>query len=391
MSESEFIIVGLGGAGGKVVNAVAQDSEGHIKAVAVDTDFSAVSRLSYCQQVRIGATRFDGAGSGGDKSGAGMAADETPSLADCFENVKVAVIVAGIGKGTGSGVLPKILAKAAERNVTTLVFMIVPFDFEGTELSRKAAETEQGIGRLGDIRILCRNDDLCMASPGTTLEESFSAATKTLAEGITLLWRMTAIPGYINIDSATLVNIIHSGRGPCNLGVGIAGGPQRVMHAMETLLGNRGTGIGTRLTGAKAALVGIIGGEDLRLQEIAETLSSIGSALSMDAHIRMGTVLDRTMTDSIRVVVLLFREWNPLYGSETDSDSAESQEDATSAPPRKSGTRYNAPDAAGKTPRNRVARKVYNDRFQNSAATCRNGENLDKPTYLRHKLHLDLS
>ena len=390
MSDAGFVLFGLGGAGGKVVNTVAAQHNGEIKAIAIDTDFDAVSRLGNCEQHRIGKTRFDGTGSGGDKSGAGMATDEASDLVNIFENVQVAVIVAGIGKGTGSGMLPKMLAKAAERNVATLVFMIVPFQFEGVELSRRAAETEQSVSKLGDIRIICRNDDLCAFSPEATLEESFNRATLSLAEGITLIWKMTTMPGYINLDSATLVNIIRSGRGLCNLGVGIASGPQRTQMAAEALLANRGLGLGSKLTGAKAALVGIIGGEDLRLKEISDTMAAIGSALSMDTEIRMATVLDKTVMNSLHVVVLLFRDWTPLYGHDDDLDVPEAETtDAASSPP-KQGSRYTAlsPKSSTKRP---GTKKTYTERFQDSAATCRNGENLDKPTYLRRRLHIDLS
>ena len=387
MNEPGFMMIGLGGAGGKIVDAVARNTEGAIRAVAIDTDFNAISRLTRCQQIRIGATRFDGAGSGGDRNGAGMAADETPALAAVFENAKIAAVVAGLGKGTGSGVLPKILAAAAERNVATIVFMVVPFGFEGMEIGRKAAEAEQASGRLGDVRVICRNDDLCPAADDATLEAAFAAATDTLADGITLLWKLMAIPGYINIDPATLLGIVRSGRGSCSLGVGVASGPGRVDAALGTLLGNKGTGVGGKLATAKAALVGIIGGEDLRLAEIARTMASIGSAISMDAQIRMGTVLDKAVGDSLRIVVLLFREWNPLYASETD----EHDDDApTSSPPEpgKGGARY---ASAGRASRGKAERSTYNNRFDSQTATCRNGENLDKPTYLRRKLHIDLA
>ena len=394
MSDSQFVLIGIGGAGGKVVDTIAETSASRIKAVAIDTDFEAVARLSHCQQYRIGSTRFGGLGSGGDRSGSAMAADETPALAAMFDGVQVAIVVAGISKGTGAGVLAKILARAAERNVVTLVFMIAPFQFEGVDLGRKAAETEQSISKLGDVRIVCRNDDLCPINTNLTLEASFAQATRTLADGITLLWKMTTCPGYLNLDFATLIAIVKSGRGLCNLGVGVASGSNRVKLASEQLLGSTGMGMGNKLTGAKAALVGIIGGDDLRLQEVAESMSMIGSAMSIDSPIRMGTVVDHDVAEAIHLVVLLFREWNPLYASDAEAEAETETETAvspTEARGRKAGQRYTASSASTRSQKTKQAKKVYNDKFQNSAATCVNGENLDKPTFLRLRLHLDLS
>ncbi len=392
MSDSQFILIGIGGAGGKVVNTLAETSKSRIKAVAIDTDFDAVARLNSCQQYRIGSTRFGGLGAGGDRSGAAMAADETPALSAMFDGVQVAAVVAGISKGTGAGVLPKILARAAERNVVTLVFMIAPFQFEGVDLGRKAAESEQSLAKLGDLRIICRNDDLCPTDSNLTLAASFAQATQTLADGITLLWKMTTCPGYLNLDFATLIAIVKSGRGLCNLGVGVASGPTRVKLASEQLLGNTGMGLGNKLTGAKAALVGIIGGADLRLKEVADTMSMIGSAMSIDSPIRMGTVVDHDFAESIHLAVLLFREWNPLYASDVEAEAeTETAASPAEARGRKSGQRYTASSASARNQKTKQPRKVYNDKFQNSAATCVNGENLDKPTFLRLRLHLDLS
>ncbi len=385
MGDLGFTIVGIGGAGGKIVNAVAEQNDGHIKAFAIDTDFSAISRLNRCQQKRIGATRFDGAGSGGDRNGAGMAADETQDLASVFDGSRIAIIVAGIGKGTGSGVLPKVLAKASDRNVATIVFMVAPFLFEGIELTRKAAETEQSISKTGDVKIVCKNDDLCPTASDLTLEEAFSKATNTLADGITMIWKMTMMQGYINLDPATLVSIVRTGRGACHFGLGTASGPQRVKEATATLFGAGGTGLGGKLTGAKAALVGIIGGADLMLREVAEIMKTTGSALSMDAEIRMGTVLDQTLNDEIKIAVMLFREWNPLYATEGAGEAEEEEADSRMRI-------YTAPSqtATSRNTKSRSGKRVFNDRFQNSAATCLDGENLDKPTYLRRKLHIDL-
>ena len=47
--------------------------------------------------------------------------------------VSLAVVVAGLGGGVGSGLLPAFLDLAAERNVRTLVFAVTPFAMEGPE------------------------------------------------------------------------------------------------------------------------------------------------------------------------------------------------------------------------------------------------------------------
>ena len=49
-------IIGLGGAGGKIANAVARVTAGRLAAAAVDTDFAAVSQLAAKVSKEIGDT-----------------------------------------------------------------------------------------------------------------------------------------------------------------------------------------------------------------------------------------------------------------------------------------------------------------------------------------------
>ena len=386
MNETAFVLIGVGGAGGKIVNAIAETNASGMRAVAVDTDFTAVARLGSCQQIRIGSTRFGGLGSGGDRNGAAMAFDETRASDTIFSDAQIAIVVAGISRGTGAGVLPKILENAVKRNVRTIVFMVTPFSFEGIELARRAAEVEQAVAGLGDLRIVCRNENLCPIADDNTLEAAFDKATRTLADGITLIWKMTALPGYINLDFATLATIIVNGRGMCNLGIGIGTGPSRVKEATESLLGTTGLGLDSKLNGAQAALVGIIGGDDLRLTEVADVMARVGAALSMETPIRMGTVLDPNIGSALHVVVLLFREWHTI--DEADVEAEEGEENAVENTEGRKARRYIAPSRKGAAA---SRRKIYNNRFQHSAATWVNGENLDRPTFLRRKLHIDVS
>lgn len=386
MNETAFVLIGVGGAGGKIINTVAETNASGMSAVAVDTDFTAVARLGSCQQIRIGNTRFGGLGSGGDRNGAAMAFDESRAADTIFGDAQIAIVVAGISRGTGAGVLPKILENAAKRNVKTMVFMVAPFSFEGVELARRAAEVEQAVSGLGDLRIICRNESLCPIADGSTLEIAFDQATRTLSEGITLIWKMTARQGYINLDFATLATIIVSGRGMCNLGIGIGTGPSRVKEATEALLGTTGVGLGSKLNGAQAALVGIIGGDDLRLTEVADVMARVGAALSMETPIRMGTVLDPTIGSALHVVVLLFREWHPL--EEEDTETQDNEEHGGEKAGEQRALRYTAPSRKGTAP---SRRKNFNNRFQHASATWVNGENLDRPTFLRRKLHIDVS
>lgn len=352
-------IIGLGGAGGKIANAVACATAGRLSAAAVDTDFAAVSALGACQQVRLGELRFRGLGAGGDVAAARMAALEDPEpLRRLLEGVALVVVVAGLGRGTGSGVLPVLLDMAAESNVRTIVVAVTPFAIEGAERLRLAGAAQRAVAEKGDLRLLVSNDDLVTQTPSPLLSEAFASATETLSAAMTLFWRLTDHPGYLHLDPGALLSLCVAGRGPVDFAVGRAQGPDRLPAALETVLGARGLGLSRHADEARAALVGVIGGRDLRLAEVGDAVRGIAGQLGPDVPVRLSTVLEPESEGTLSLVVLFFRNW--------------AGEDAPQAP--------SAPAAASSA----------QTRFSSAEPTLgAEGENLDEPTYLRRHLHVD--
>ena len=186
-----FVLVGVGGAGGRIVNEVANATDGRIPAIAIDTDFGAVSQLGSCQQVRIAANQFNGAGSGGDYASARNAAEtDLESIRKALIDASLAVVVAGLGGGTGSGITSVVLRIARELNIRTLVFTIMPFSFESDDRRAIATRVHHTIENAADVACLVANDTLCCDAAALPVEKAFSEATAFLADGILLLWRM---------------------------------------------------------------------------------------------------------------------------------------------------------------------------------------------------------
>ena len=352
-------IIGLGGAGGKIANAVARVTAGRLAAAAVDTDFAAVSQLAACQQVRLGELRFRGLGAGGDVAAARMAALEDPEpLRRRLEGVALVVVVAGLGRGTGSGVLPVLLDMAAESNVRTIVVAVTPFAIEGAEILRRAGAAQRAVAEKGDLRLLVSNDDLVAQTPDAPVPEAFASATETLSAAMTLFWRLTAHPGYLHLDPGALLSLCVAGRGPVDFAVGRAQGPDRLQTALEAVLGTRGLGLSRHADEARAALVGVIGGRDLRLSEVGDAVHGVAGQLGPDVPVRLSTVLEPEAEGSLALVVLFFRNW--------------SGEDAPPAAPAAAAPAAAQPRFSAEDPTLGAA-----------------GENLDEPTYRRRHLHVD--
>ena len=348
-------VFGLGGCGGRVADAVARATAGHLPATVVDCDFASLGSLKACQPFFLGqnSSRFSGGqGSGGDAAAVRMAAEEqSGALSALLDGVSLAIVVAGVGGGVGSGLLPAFLDLAAERNVRTIVFAVTPFAMEGPERLRAAAAAISAAEGKGDLRLQFSNDDLAGRAAGITLEAAFARATDTLAAGMTLLWRLGAHPAYLALDPGALLSLAVDGRGPVDLGVGRGQGPDRFADAMEGALRDPSLGLERRADSARAALVGVIGGRDLRLAECGDAVRTVAGLLPPGTPVRLSVALEPEAEGTIAVVAMFFRSW--------------------------SGADENAPAS--------LARSAGG----NSADAAPDGQDLDVPTYLRLGLRID--
>lgn len=380
-----FLLLGVGGAGGRIACHVAQATGGRLRAAAIDTDFAAVAQLGLCQQVRIGRSRFDGLGAGGNATAARMAADEdADAIRKVFADATLAVVVTGLGGGTGSGVTPAVLRVARDLNVRTLVFATLPFAFEGTERRALANRTCPPLEEAGDVLVLSENDRLCADALEQPAPQAFLAAAQTLAAGLTLLWRLVTAPGYIRLDYATLANLLLCGRGRATFGFATAQGERRFEQALADLLDHPRRGIRKSLGNLPAMLVGVIGGDDLRLREVGDVMARLQLEAGVECDVRMGTVLDSAEAPVLSLATLLFHSW-------THEESESAPEDAVAAPaaPRAPGT-DSPPRQAPRPRRGRPqSSAAIGDRFKNTHATVFGGEDLDVPTYLRRGLRID--
>ena len=350
-----YRIFGLGGAGGRIADAVVERTGGRLAGVAVDTDRGALDALTYCRPLLFGRNRFSGLGSGGDVSGSQMSAQEArAAISRELDGTSVAVAVAGLGGGAGAGALPVLLKLADERNVPVLLVALSPFAMEGAERVRSASTALRAIDGLGTARILLSNDDLAPASGDLSLQEAFDRATDAAAAALSLLWKMSALRGYVNLAPADVVQLLRNGRGTVDFGRARATGARRFSEATDALWNQPGLGLAPKTAGAKAALVCVLGGPDLRLQEVGDAVTAVSSMLPFGTPVSLSTVVDPESAGWLELVVLLFRRWSEPGAAET----------AAAAAP------------AG--------------RFAETAATVEGGENLDVPTFIRRRIHIDV-
>ena len=188
----KFALVGVGGAGGRVVNALRNVEQNSDRAftndqlLVFDTDqaaFEEFTQVPADRHVLIGDTHPDirGEGLDGDvELGAAVAEEDTDEIYREFDKlatheVHATVVVAGLGGGTGGGVGPVILEGLKSiADGPVYVLGILPAESESDRRAYNAARALRSYVDLADNVILFDNEEWYDAESDAALEDQYN-------------------------------------------------------------------------------------------------------------------------------------------------------------------------------------------------------------------------
>ena len=297
-------VIGVGGGGGNAVaHMVESDVEG-VEFVCVNTDAQALKNNAVRTALQLGTNVTKGLGAGANPEiGRQAALEDRERLVDLLEGSDMVFITAGMGGGTGTGASPVIAQIAREMGILTVAVVTKPFPFE---LKRRMTIAQEGITELSehvDSLITIPNEKLLsVLGERVTLREAFAAANDVLLGAVQGIAELITRPGMINVDFAD-VRTVMSEKGRAMMGSGRGSGEDGARTAAETamrcpLLED------INLSGARGILVNITGNADLGMHEFHAVGESIGEFASDNALVVMGTALDESVGDEIRVTVV---------------------------------------------------------------------------------------
>ena len=141
-------VIGVGGAGNNVINRmIASDVKG-VEFVAVNTDKQDLEKSKCKNKVQIGEKLTGGMGADANPEIGKQSAEESrAAISKAIEGADMAVIIAGMGGGTGTGAAPIIADLAHDAGILTVGIVTKPFRFEGANRRKQA---EAGIASLSD-------------------------------------------------------------------------------------------------------------------------------------------------------------------------------------------------------------------------------------------------
>ena len=297
-------VIGVGGGGNNAVqHMVASGIEG-VDFIAVNTDAQVLKKINARTTLQIGSNLTRGLGAGSNpETGKQAALEDRERLEEVLRGSDMVFITAGMGGGTGTGAAPVVAQVAKELDVLVVAVVTKPFPHEG---SKRMKVAEQGLAELGqyvDSLIVIPNEKLsAVLGRDIPMLQAFQSANEVLHGAVRGIADIITRPGLMNLDFAD-VRTVMSEMGMAMMGTGQASGEGRARKATEAavtspLLEN------VNLQGARGILVNITAGMDLTMGEYEEVMDIAHGYAVEDASIKVGTVLDPSMSNEIRVTVV---------------------------------------------------------------------------------------
>lgn len=305
VSQSAVIkVVGVGGGGGNAVqHMVASGIEG-VDFVAVNTDAQVLKKINARTTLQVGCNLTRGLGAGSNPEvGKQAALEDRDRIEEVLTGSDMVFITAGMGGGTGTGAAPVVAQVAKELDILVVAVVTKPFPYEGGKRMKVAEQGLADLAQYVDSLIVIPNEKLAaVLGRDVPILQAFQAANEVLHGAVRGIADIITRPGLINLDFAD-VRTVMSEMGMAMMGTGSASGEGRARRATEAavtspLLEN------VNLQGARGILVNITAGMDLTMGEYTEVMEIAHSYAVEDASIKVGTVLDPSMNDEIRVTVV---------------------------------------------------------------------------------------
>jgi cell division protein FtsZ len=295
-------VIGVGGGGGNAVEYMVSKQVSGVDFIATNTDAQALKGLGAQTTMQIGSSVTKGLGAGANPEvGRAAALEDRDRIAELLSGSDMVFVTAGMGGGTGTGAAPVVAEVAKELGILTVAVVTKPFDFE-----KRKNNADQGIKELAshvDSLITIPNEKLLeVLGEQTSVLDAFAAANDVLLGAVQGIADLIIRPGMINVDFAD-VRTVMSEMGMAMMGTGSASGANRAREAAEAAIRSPLLE-DVDLNGARGILVNVTAGLDLNIGEFTEVGKCVEEFASSDATVVVGTVIDQTLQDEIKVTVV---------------------------------------------------------------------------------------
>ena len=296
-------VIGVGGGGGNSLSRMREIGIKGGELIAANTDAQDLLYANADQKILIGRELTQGLGAGSNpKIGEEAAKESTTEIKKKVTGSDMVFITCGLGGGTGTGAAPVIASIAKKQGALTIGVVTLPFTIEGRKRIENAMEGLERMDSIVDTLIVIPNDKLLELAPELPLHTAFKIADEILTNAVKGTTELVTSAGLVNLDFADVKTVMSDG-GVSLIGMGESDTAQRSVEAVEKAIGN--PLLDVDISDASGALVNIIGGPDMHLDECKTIIEAIGERLSPDAKLIWGAQISADMEKSLRVLLIV--------------------------------------------------------------------------------------
>jgi cell division protein FtsZ len=263
------------------------------KLIAMNTDAQHLIRTHADQRILVGRQRTRGLGAGSiPQIGEEAALENEQEIRAVVSGCDMVFITVGLGGGTGTGVAPVVAKAARDEGALTIAIVTLPFAAEGAIRMENA---EAGLERLRDVAdtvIVVPNDKLLEVVPKLPLYAAFKVADEVLMRAVKGITELITMPGLVNLDFADVRTVMERG-GVAMIGMGESDSEDKAADSVKKAI--RSPLLDVDISGATAALVNVVGGPDMTMEEAEGVVQEVYNRVDPNARIIWGAQVDPAM------------------------------------------------------------------------------------------------
>ncbi len=296
-------VIGVGGGGGNSLSRMREIGIKGGELIAINTDAQDLLYAKADQKILIGKELTQGLGAGSNPRVGEEAAKESESeIKKKISGSDMIFITCGLGGGTGTGAAPVVANLCKKQGSLTIGVVTLPFTMEGRKRIENAMNGLERMEATVDTLIVIPNDKLLELAPELPLQTAFKIADEILTNAVKGVTELVTTSGLVNLDFADIKAVMVDG-GVSLIGMGESDSANRSLEAVEKAIQN--PLLDVDISNATGALVNIVGGPDMSLDECKTVIETIGNRLNPDAKMIWGAQISDDMDKSIRVLLIV--------------------------------------------------------------------------------------
>ena len=295
-------VIGCGGAGNNMVGWLYKKGLKGAEIIACNTDKQHLNIIDADKKFLIGKGITRGLGCGGfPEKGAEAAKESIKELKDSLKGADMVFVCAGMGGGTGTGSAPVVANLAKESGAIVIGAVTMPFKIERARVDKAEFGLHQ-LRNVTDTVIVIDNNRLVQIAGNLPVQQAFAVANELVSTMIKGIVETISVPSLVNLDYADVKAIMQNG-GVAVIGVGSSDTNSRVEEAVKGALSNPLLEVDYR--GATGALIHVVGGPDMTLDDINRVGELVTESLDQDANVIWGARVTDDMKGKITVMTII--------------------------------------------------------------------------------------